>query len=55
MMETKKIKNIFTEGRIDPAFISDSIAKHATKTSIGGLGRIKSMARKWRRSNTPAM
>ena len=45
MMETKKIKNIFTEGRIDPAFISDSIAKHATKTSIGGhsifLGQVR--------------
>ena len=45
MMETKKIKNIFTEGPIDPAFISDSIAKHATKTSIGGhsifLGQVR--------------
>lgn len=45
MGETKKIKNIFTQGPIDPAFIADSIAKHATKTSIGGhsifLGQVR--------------
>ena len=45
MSESKKIKNIFTVGPIDPAFIADSIAKHATKTSIGGhsifLGQVR--------------
>ncbi len=45
MAEPKKVKNIFTEGAIDPAFIGDSIAKHATKTSIGGhsifLGQVR--------------
>ena len=45
MSDTKKIKNIFTQGPIDPAFIADSIAKHATKTSIGGhsifLGQVR--------------
>jgi molybdopterin synthase catalytic subunit len=35
-MSEKKIKNIFVEGAISPAFIADSIAKHATKTVIGG-------------------
>lgn len=35
-MSEKKIKNIFVEGAISPAFIADSIAKHATKTAIGG-------------------
>ena len=45
MSESKKIKNIFTVGPIDPAFIADSIAKHATKRSIGGhsifLGQVR--------------
>jgi molybdopterin synthase catalytic subunit len=44
-MDTKKVKNIFTEGPVEPAFIADSIAKHATKTSIGGhsifLGQVR--------------
>lgn len=30
------IKNIFQEGPIAAQFIADSIAKHATKTNIGG-------------------
>jgi len=41
----KKVKNIFVEGPVDPAFIANSIAKHATKTSIGGhsifLGQVR--------------
>ena len=45
MSETKKIKNIFTEGPVEATFIADSIAKHATKTSIGGhsifLGQVR--------------
>jgi molybdopterin synthase catalytic subunit len=45
MSETKKVKNIFTEGPVEAAFIADSIAKHATKTSIGGhsifLGQVR--------------
>ncbi|MFM2233380.1 MAG: hypothetical protein RJB31_2081 [Bacteroidota bacterium] len=44
-MEAKRIKNIFTEGPVEAAFIADSIAKHATKTSIGGhsifLGQVR--------------
>ncbi|MFW0717856.1 molybdenum cofactor biosynthesis protein MoaE [Pedobacter sp. N23S346] len=35
-MSEKKIKNIFVAGAIHPAFIAESIAKHATKTAIGG-------------------
>ena len=39
------IKNIFTQGPIAPTFIADSIAKHATKTEIGGhnifLGQVR--------------
>ncbi|TDQ11044.1 molybdenum cofactor biosynthesis protein MoaE [Pedobacter metabolipauper] len=35
-MSEKKIKNIFVAGPIDPAFIADSIAKHGSKTAIGG-------------------
>ena len=31
-----KIKNIFVEGAIQPVFIGESIAKHATQTNIGG-------------------
>jgi molybdopterin synthase catalytic subunit len=46
MIEQKKIKNIFVEGPVNPAFIGESIAKHATKTSIGGhsifLGQVRS-------------
>ncbi|MEJ7557781.1 MAG: molybdenum cofactor biosynthesis protein MoaE [Pedobacter sp.] len=41
----KKIRNIFTEGPISPAFIADSIAKHSTKTDIGAhnifLGQVR--------------
>ena len=44
-MEAKKIKNIFTEGPVEAAFIADSIAKHSTKTAIGGhsifLGQVR--------------
>lgn len=35
-MSEKKIKNIFVQGPISPNFIADSIAKHQSKTSIGG-------------------
>jgi molybdopterin synthase catalytic subunit len=39
------MKNIFIQGPIDPRFISDSIAKHAVKTNIGGhsifLGQVR--------------
>ncbi|RZJ39294.1 MAG: molybdenum cofactor biosynthesis protein MoaE [Chryseobacterium sp.] len=42
---SKAIKNIFTEGAISPLFISESIAKHATKKEIGAhsifLGQIR--------------
>jgi molybdopterin synthase catalytic subunit len=40
-----QLKNIFTEGAIQPQFIAESIAKHATKTNIGGhnifLGQVR--------------
>ena len=35
-MSDQKVKNIFVEGKIDPAFIADNIAKHNSKTAIGG-------------------
>lgn len=45
MENSKKIKNIFTQGPVESSFIADSIAKHATKTSIGGhsifLGQVR--------------
>jgi len=38
-------KNVFIEGAISPSFIADSIAKHGTKTEIGGhslfLGQVR--------------
>ncbi|RZJ64266.1 MAG: molybdenum cofactor biosynthesis protein MoaE [Flavobacterium sp.] len=41
----KPIKNIFTQGAISPTFISDSIAKHSSKTNIGAhsifLGQVR--------------
>ncbi len=44
-MSTKTPKKVFVEGPISPAFISDSIAKHQSKTSIGAhaifLGQIR--------------
>ena len=42
---SRTIKNIFTEGAISPLFISESIAKHASKKDIGAhsifLGQIR--------------
>jgi molybdopterin synthase catalytic subunit len=44
-MKEKKIKNIFVQGAILPTFIADSIAKHQSKTNIGGhnifLGQVR--------------
>jgi molybdopterin synthase catalytic subunit len=41
----RKIKNIFVEGAINPAFIAESISKHSSKTSIGAhnifLGQVR--------------
>ncbi len=41
----KKYKNVFKEGPISATFISDSIAKHQTKTNIGAhnifLGQVR--------------
>jgi len=41
----KKPKNIFVQGKIDSAFIGESIQKHSTQTSIGGhsifLGQVR--------------
>jgi molybdopterin synthase catalytic subunit len=40
-----QLKNIFMEGAIPPSFIADSIAKHSSKTGIGGhnifLGQVR--------------
>lgn len=40
-----KKRDIFIDGPIDPAFIAESIAKHATRTDIGGheifLGQVR--------------
>jgi molybdopterin synthase catalytic subunit len=47
-MDKSKIKNIFVDGAISADFIANSIAKHATKTSIGGhnifLGQVRADA-----------
>ena len=44
-MRTHKKRDIFVEGAIAPAFIAESIAKHATQTAIGGheifLGQVR--------------
>jgi molybdopterin synthase catalytic subunit len=44
-MSEKKIKNIFMPGAIQSLFIGESIAKHQTKTNIGGhsifLGQVR--------------
>lgn len=44
-MTEKKIKNIFVQGSISPAFIADSLAKHSSKKEIGGhsifLGQVR--------------
>lgn len=44
-MKSKEPKNVFINGPITPGFISDSIAKHQTKTSIGAhnifLGQVR--------------
>ncbi len=41
----KGVKNIFIQGAISPAFIAESIAKHATKKEIGAhnifLGQVR--------------
>lgn len=45
MSETKPKKKVFLQGAITPEFISDSIAKHQTKTTIGAhnifLGQVR--------------
>lgn len=45
-MSDKKVKNIFIDGPIQPIFISQSIAKHQSKTNIGAhsifLGQVRS-------------
>ena len=45
-MAEKKLKNIFTEGAIQPSFIAESIQKHNSKTGIGAhsifLGQVRS-------------
>ncbi len=42
---THKVKDIFVEGPIDPAFVAHSIAKHSTRMDIGAheifLGQVR--------------
>jgi len=45
-MTEKKIKNIFVNGPIAPAFIAESIAKHSSKTDIGGHSIFMGQVRK---------
>lgn len=44
-VKTHKVKDIFVDGPIDPAFIATSIAKHATRMDIGAheifLGQVR--------------
>lgn len=44
-VKTHKVKDIFVEGAISASFISDSIAKHSTRTDIGAheifLGQVR--------------
>jgi len=45
-MSDKNVKNIFVNGAIAPAFIADSIARHSTKTAIGGHSIFMGQVRK---------
>ena len=45
-MSESKVKNIFIDGPIQPSFIADSIAKHSTKTAIGGHSMFMGQVRK---------
>lgn len=45
-MTEKKIKNIFVDGPISPSFIADNIAKHSSKTAIGGHSIFMGQVRK---------
>lgn len=44
-MTERKVKNIFVQGSVDPAFIAGSIQKHQSKTGIGAhsifLGQVR--------------
>lgn len=44
-MSEKKAKNIFVQGKIDPAFIAESVSKHSSNHAIGGhsifLGQVR--------------
>jgi molybdopterin synthase catalytic subunit len=42
----RKVKNIFIDGRIEPAFIAESISKHSVKTTIGGHSIFMGQVRK---------
>ena len=45
-MKEKKIKKVFVDGAISPAFVGESIARHSTKNDIGAhsifLGQVRS-------------
>lgn len=46
-MKAHKVKDIFVDGPIDPAFVAQSIAKHSTRTDIGAheifLGQVRAV------------
>lgn len=46
MEKEKKIRNIFVQGAIAPAFVADSLQKHSTRTDIGAhslfMGQVRS-------------
>ncbi len=48
-MDKKKKRTIFIEGAISPEFIANSIAKHQSKTEIGGhnifLGQVRAVVK----------
>lgn len=54
-LKTHKVKDIFIEGPIDPAFVGASIAKHRTRTDIGAheifLGQVRADAIEGRQVN----
>lgn len=45
-MSDRKVKNIFVNERIDPAFVAESISKHSSKTGIGGHSIFMGQVRK---------
>lgn len=45
-MSSRKVKNIFVNGGIDPEFVAKSISKHSSKMEIGGHSIFMGQVRK---------